>query len=266
MTWGNQAVESVEQAADDRQKTLRRAFIEERGYWSEALDELLALNPSYFERVLGFTGHAWREGVLEPKVRELILLTVDVAATHRNAVGAREHVAGALAHGATPAEIMEVLELASTIGIHACSCGVPILIEELAIVGRPLDVDSPLTDRQEQIKSEFTTKRGYWNEFWDGLLRLDPEFFDAYTAFSAHPWETGTLDPKIREFIYTAFDTSATHMFGPGLRQHIRNALAYGATAAELMEVFELASGIGVEAFSLALPALVAAGPAGGSA
>ena len=51
-------------------------------------------------------------------------------------------------------------------------------------------------------------------------------------------------------------------MFEPGLRQHIRNAIGYGATAAEIMEVIELASGIGVEAFALALPALDQAGGA----
>jgi alkylhydroperoxidase/carboxymuconolactone decarboxylase family protein YurZ len=45
-------------------------------------------------------------------------------------------------------------------------------------------------------------------------------------------------------------------MFTVGLRQHIANAIRYGATAQELMEVFELASGIGVESFALALPAL----------
>ncbi len=48
-------------------------------------------------------------------------------------------------------------------------------------------------------------------------------------------------------------------MFAPGLRQHVANAIRYGATAAELMEVFELASGIGVESFALALPALAEA-------
>ncbi|MDX6700081.1 MAG: hypothetical protein QOF26_307, partial [Baekduia sp.] len=79
----------------------------------------------------------------------------------------------------------------------------------------------------------------------------------------AHPWETGTLDPKLREMVYIAFDTAATHMYGPGLRQHIRNAIGYGATGAELMEVIELATGIGVEAFALALPGLAAAQPAG---
>jgi alkylhydroperoxidase/carboxymuconolactone decarboxylase family protein YurZ len=117
----------------------------------------------------------------------------------------------------------------------------------------------PLTDRQEQIKAEFTAKRGYWNEFWDGFLRLDAEFFATYTALSSHPWERGTLEPKVKEFIYCAFDASATHMFAPGLRQHVANAIRYGATAEELMEVFELASGIGVESFALALPALAEA-------
>ena len=33
---------------------------------------------------------------------------------------------------------------------------------------------------------------------------------------SSHPWEHGSLEPKVRELIYTAFDASATHMFEPG--------------------------------------------------
>jgi alkylhydroperoxidase/carboxymuconolactone decarboxylase family protein YurZ len=64
------------------------------------------------------------------------------------------------------------------------------------------------------------------------------------------------LEPKVKELIYTAFDVSATHMFQPGLRQHIRNALAYGATKEELMEVFELASGLGARAFAVGAPSL----------
>jgi alkylhydroperoxidase/carboxymuconolactone decarboxylase family protein YurZ len=151
--------------------------------------------------------------------------------------------------------VIETLELTATLGIHACNVGVPILLEELEAAGRPLG-EEPLTERQEQIKAEFTEKRGYWNAFWDGILRLDPAFFVAYTAFSSHPWEHGVLEPKVKELIYTAFDVSATHMFAPGLRQHIRNALAYGATKEELMEVFELASGLGAKAFAVASPAL----------
>ena len=74
------------------------------------------------------------------------------------------------------------------------------------------------------------------------MLELDPDFFQAYVDFSSLPWTDGVLEPKVKELIYTAFDASATHMYVPGLRQHVENALAYGATPAEVMEVFELAS------------------------
>jgi alkylhydroperoxidase/carboxymuconolactone decarboxylase family protein YurZ len=217
------------------------------------------VDPDFLELAERFTGHPWRNGVLDPKVKALVLLAVDAAATHRNAEGVREDIDLAMRHGATPQEIVEVLELTSTLGIHACNCGVPILLEELEAAGQGVDLDAPLTARQEEIKAEFTAKRGYWNDFWNGLLHLDAEFFAAYTAFSANAWERGTLEPKVRELVYTAFDASATHMFEPGLRQHIRNAIAYGASKEEIMEVFELASGVGLGAFALGAPALQAA-------
>jgi alkylhydroperoxidase/carboxymuconolactone decarboxylase family protein YurZ len=224
--------------------------------WRTGLSEV---DPDFLEPAERFTGHPWRHGVLEPKVKALLLLAVDAAATHRNGPGVREDVELALRHGATPLEIVEVLELTSTLGIHACNCGVPILLEELEAAGQGIDLDAPLTARQEEIKADFTAKRGYWNDFWNGLLHLDAEFFAAYTAFSANSWERGTLEPKVRELVYTAFDASATHMFEPGLRQHIRNAIGYGATKEEIMEVFELASGVGLGAFALGAPALQAA-------
>lgn len=240
-------------------RQLRDAWTEVHGPLNAAAEQLLQQNPGYFARVLDFTAHAWRRGPLEPRIKALILLSVDSAATHRNAPGAADNVRRALALGATPAEVLETLELTSTMGIHAAQTGVPILLEELAAAGQPVDTSAPLSPRQQEIKAQFTAKRGYWNDFWDGLLHLDAEFFATYTAMSSYSWEHGTLEPKVKEFIYCAFDTSATHMFVPGLRQHIANAIRYGATAEELMEVLELASGIGVGSFALALPALAEA-------
>lgn len=245
--------------SDVDRRALREAWTEVHGPPNAAAEQLLNDDPSYFARVLDFTAHPWRRGPLEPKVKALILLAVDSAASHLNRAGAADDVRRALALGATPDEVLETLELTSTMGIHAANTGVPILLEELAKADRPVDLDKPLTERQEEIKAEFTAKRGYWNSFWDGFLRLDAEFFATYTAMSSHPWENGTLEPKIKELIYCAFDASATHMFEVGLRQHVANAIRYGATAEELMEVFELASGIGIESFALALPALRAA-------
>lgn len=114
-----------------------------------------------------------------------------------------------------------------------------------------------LTPRQTELRDEFLNARGYWNEFWDGLLKLDPEFFKAYLDFSSVPWKSGTLEPKFKELIYIAIDASTTHLYEPGLRQHIRNALKHGATKDEIMEVLELTSVLGIHTCTLGVPVLL---------
>jgi len=115
-----------------------------------------------------------------------------------------------------------------------------------------------LSERQKQLKEKFITERGYWSErLWDVVLRLDPDFFEAYLNFSAVPWKKGVLPPKIKELIYTAIDASTTHLYEPGLRQHISNALKYGATKEEIMEVFELVSVLGIHTCTMGVPILV---------
>jgi alkylhydroperoxidase/carboxymuconolactone decarboxylase family protein YurZ len=238
-----------------RRKELRDAFIDKRGYWSPVWDGVLDLDPDFFESYLRFSSVPWENGVLEPKVKEFIYIAVDTAATHLYVPGIRDHIKQALKHGATGAEIMEVIELTSTLGIHAANIGVPILVEELEAAGHT--IDRSLNARQEEIKAEFTEKRGYWNAFWDDMLALDAEFFAAYTQFSSVPWVSGTLEPKVKEFIYTAFDVAATHLYVKGLRQHIRNALDYGATREEVMEVIEIASVLGIHAATVGVPILI---------
>jgi alkylhydroperoxidase/carboxymuconolactone decarboxylase family protein YurZ len=246
---------STTQDDTKRRKDLRDAFIDARGYWSPVFEGILELDPDFLQAYIEFSSVPWRSGPLEPKVKELIYITVDVAATHLYEPGVRSHIRAALSHGATAAEIMEVIELSSTLGIHAAVVGVPILVEELEAAGQPLD--RQVTERQEEIKARFVDNRGYWNAFWDDTLALDPDFFDAYVEFSSVPWRSGPLEPKVKEFVYTAFDVAATHLFAPGLRQHIRNALAYGATAPEIMEVIEIASVIGIHAATFGAPILL---------
>ncbi len=117
--------------------------------------------------------------------------------------------------------------------------------------------EGKLTERQRQLKEQFTRERGYWNPLWDGVLRLDADFFEAYLNFSAVPWKNGTLEPKVKEFIYIAIDASTTHLYEPGLRLHIQNALGYGATKEEIMEVYELASVLGIHTCTLGVPVLM---------
>jgi len=248
-----------------RQQEIKDEFIEVRRAWSETWQRMLELDAEFLRTYLDFSAVPWRKNHLDAKTKEFIYIAVDAAATHMYEPGVRQHVRAALATGATPDEIMEVLELTSTLGIHACNIGVPLLIEVMEEEGLRTG-PRPLDERQERLKAEFTENRGYWHEFWEGLLELDPELFEAYVAFSSHPWKHGTLEPKVKEMVYIAFDAAATHLYVPGLKLHMRNALRLGATQEEIVEVLEIASVIGIHAVAMAAPILaeeIAIGVAG---
>jgi alkylhydroperoxidase/carboxymuconolactone decarboxylase family protein YurZ len=238
-----------------RQEELKAEFQRVRGTWSDAWESILRLDPDFLEAYLKFSAVPWRKNHLEDKVKEFVYLAADAAATHLYTPGIRQHIRAALAFGATKEEIMEVLELTATLGIHASNIGVPLLLEVLEEEGIRKG-PKPLDERQERIKAEFTENRGYWHTFWDGLLEVDPDLFEAYTEFSSVPWRNGVLEPKVKELIYTAFDASATHLYVPGLKLHIRNAVRYGATQEEIMEVLEIVSVVGIHAATVAAPIL----------
>src|SRR5690606_20232715 len=87
-----------------------------------------------------------------------------------------------------------------------------------------------LTPRQQRLKEEFTRTRGTWSDAWEAILRLDPDFLESYLRLSTVPWRKNHLENKVKEFIYIAANAAATHLYTPGIRQHIRAALAFGAT------------------------------------
>ena len=88
------------------------------------------------------------------------------------------------------------------------------------------------------------------------ILEWDPEFFELYLDFSAHPWKKGSLPSKVKELIYIAIDAATTHLYEPGIRTHIRRALDQGATKEEILEVFELVSVLGLHSCTVGIPAL----------
>ncbi|MQA04544.1 MAG: gamma-carboxymuconolactone decarboxylase [Streptosporangiales bacterium] len=236
-----------------RQQEIKDEFTRLRGTWGSSWESILRLDAEFLAAYLKLSTVPAKKGHLSPKVREFVFIAVDAAATHLYEPGIGQHVRAAFDHGATPAEVMEVLELTSTLGIHACNIGVPLLVEVLEEEGVRTG-PAKLTPEQEALKAEFTEKRGYWHETFDDFLELDPELFEAYLEFSAVPWVSGTLEPKVKELVYIAFDAAATHLYQPGLKLHMRNAVRLGATAAEIMEVLEVVSVIGIHAATVAAP------------
>ena len=229
------------------QQALKDKYITQVGAWTPGWEAVLEADPRYFSAYLNLCTVPVKNRHLPQKTQELVLLACDVQCTHLFVPGIRAHIESALKAGATKAELIEVMELSSALGIHSVTAGVPALLEVLEEEGKITkeDMARPLDARQEKLKENFRKKRGYYGSTWDPVLLLYPDFFEAYTEISSVPFLEPALDSKTKEFIYCAIDVATSHLYIPGLKVHMRNALRYGATAEELMEVMELATQMG---------------------
>lgn len=99
-------------------------------------------------------------------------------------------------------------------------------------------------------------EKGDWNPLWEQFRAFDPDFLEAYLAFRAVPQTRGPLEQKYKELILIAVNAATTHLYGPGVRRHIRNALNAGASAEEILETIQLTAVIGIHSCNLALPIL----------
>lgn len=98
--------------------------------------------------------------------------------------------------------------------------------------------------------------RGDFNPLWEQLRELDPQFVEAYLRFRDVPHRNGPLPPKFKELILVAVNAATTHLYAPGVRRHIANALEAGATREEVLETIELVTVMGIHACNLAIPIL----------
>ncbi|WP_373321109.1 carboxymuconolactone decarboxylase family protein [Paraburkholderia flagellata] len=98
---------------------------------------------------------------------------------------------------------------------------------------------------------------GNWNANWDSFAQLDPRWTEQFMAMAMAPQTSGVLDAKTVEFLAIAVDAAVTHMYGPGVRRHIRRALEVGATREEITAVLQFVSVLGIHSMSLAAPMLI---------
>lgn len=106
----------------------------------------------------------------------------------------------------------------------------------------------PATEAQRQTDD--------WNPVWDQLAEMDPDFMEAFLAFRAIPQKQGPLPQKTKELIMIAVNAATTHLWAPGVRRHMQNALREGATREEILEVLQLTSIIGIHSMTMAGPIL----------
>jgi alkylhydroperoxidase/carboxymuconolactone decarboxylase family protein YurZ len=226
----------------------------ETGPWDDALAQLREWEPAWAEICTRMATNPWRSGVLSRKLVELIGIALNAACTNLNPDGTRRHIRKALEAGATKDEILFVLKCASIMSIHSCSLGAPILLEEAKSAGARLPAKpvgpTPACDKMKAI--------GQWNTAWDPFYELDPVWTDEFMATGAEIYGSGVLPAKDVELLSIALDSSYTHMYAPGTRRHIHNALKANATMEEIMEVLKLCVVQRLQACNLGVPILAA--------
>lgn len=107
---------------------------------------------------------------------------------------------------------------------------------------------TPLTNRY--------MRSGQWNPLWDQMRELDPQFVEAYLNFRETPQRKGPLPAHFKELILVAVNAATTHLYAPGVRRHIANALRAGATREEVLETIQITTLLGIHACNLAVPIL----------
>lgn len=114
-----------------------------------------------------------------------------------------------------------------------------------------------MRDTNPYPNTEAHKAKGDWNPLWETFRELDPEFLEAYLAFRSVPQNNGPLEQKTKELILIAINAATTHLYGPGVRRHIQNALKAGATKEEILETIQLTTVMGIHSCNLAIPILL---------
>jgi alkylhydroperoxidase/carboxymuconolactone decarboxylase family protein YurZ len=228
--------------------------------WEAALAKLREWDPGWAEQCVKMTTNPWTKGLLPTKFLELICIGLNAQNTQVNREGTRRHIRAALEAGASREEILFVMKCAAVMSIHSASFGVPILLEAASagLLGefgaarkKGLQKTGESTTAVEKMKA-----LGKWNDEWDSLQFLAPVWTEEYMSLCCELYCNSVLSAKELELLLIAFEASATHMYGPEARQHIKNALKAGATVAEVMEVLKLCVVHGVRTCNLGVPIL----------
>jgi alkylhydroperoxidase/carboxymuconolactone decarboxylase family protein YurZ len=223
------------------------------GPWDSALDMLREWDPKWAELCFKMSTNPWTHSVLPRKFVELVSVSLNAACTNLSASGTRHHIRAALEAGATREEILFVLKCGSALSIHSCSLAAPIVLEEAKAANVKL---TPRTNTEPTLACDAMRRIGQWNTAWDSFFELDPVFTDQFMAMGGGIYQSGVMTPKEVELLSIALDASFTHMYAPGARRHIKNALKAGATTEEIMEVLKLCVVQGVLTLNLGLPIL----------
>ena len=190
-----------------------------------------------------------QEGLqLDPIAKGLIRLAVTVSVTSLDQGAIRLTIAAVLSAGATVEQAQEIIALTSGLGVHSLMAAETVLLD-VARASGAIDPALPFDDMQQALWDKYVGTDPFWTGFsrelpgfLEAMLRLSPVMFEAFFAYCAVPWKTGTVRAWIKELAAMACDACPTHCFGPGFRVHLANAIALGASHEAILETLDIAA------------------------
>ncbi len=242
---------------DARQEELKAAYIAARGYWKPWTEGLLRFSPAFLDTYARYGGYPAAHGPLSPMMCELLYVALDASGTHLFEPGLKLHMRMALDRGATPLQVMEVLQLGAVQGLEGTAMGIDILAEELHAAGIAVpELEAAPTAEQTRLQGAYMDRFGDWPPHCDRLLRLDPGYFavmlDLMTCREPGPG----LDDVGTALIALGLSACFTALNPDGVRLHVRRALRLGAPHRAILQVLQMTAHLGVHACSVGVPAL----------
>jgi alkylhydroperoxidase/carboxymuconolactone decarboxylase family protein YurZ len=153
---------------------IKQQLVVRCGNWPEAFTIFLEMDPSFFQDDMELSSFSYSEiKALQPKDRGLVLCALNYASTDLNARGTKIHIRNALKLGATPDEIIEMLDIIALMGIHGVARSTSI-------------VDRPVSYSKTQSNEKAVDYTVYQNKSPSGFTRT-LESFDSSSMIKLKP-------------------------------------------------------------------------------
>jgi alkylhydroperoxidase/carboxymuconolactone decarboxylase family protein YurZ len=151
--------------------------------------------------------------------------------------------------GATPQQIQEVVSIVSGLGAHSLMATAAVIVARAREAG--YEIGGRLSDAESEVWKSRVGNDPFWAKMEDelpdflrSLLSLSGAQFQAFFDYCGVPWKNGVVRPLVKELLAMACDANPSHVFLPGFRLHLGNAIQLGAGRSAVNEALALAAKI----------------------
>lgn len=228
---------------DSTRERIKARFIKARGYWRPWTETMLQAQPAFLDHYADYAGYPARSGPLSSRMVELIYVALDTSSAHLFAAGLKTHMAGAVAAGASQADIFDVLHLVAAQGLECVYQAAAILAGEAGQTGAPR-IDAALQARIERLCPQASAVLPI-------LAAQDSAYVSTLLDFLEHGGTGRGLSDTELGLVQIALHACFTAFNPDALRRLIRTGLDAGTSAPQILQAIQLGAHLSVHGTAL---------------